>query len=140
MSCINYDYTQSNECNRDNSNQSDRQYPSNSKLNRFRIVHRFSSSKKATKTSLKPGALCPGGKGVDVKHNSYDRYLARKKKPLIIKDKERKEIATELKTPLCRYGCRSSSSSSSGITSTSDALSAAEQALADAAAAVENEG
>ena len=36
MSCINYDYTQSNECNRDNNNQSDRQYPSNSKLNRFR--------------------------------------------------------------------------------------------------------
>jgi hypothetical protein len=26
-----------------------------------------------------PGALSPGGIGVDVKHGSYDRYLARKK-------------------------------------------------------------
>ena len=103
MSCIDYSLEKTDCNNINNNNQSDRQYPSNSQLNRFRIVHRFSSSKKATKTSLKPGALCPGGKGVDVKHNSYDRYLARKKKPLIIKDKERKEIATELKTPLCTY-------------------------------------
>jgi hypothetical protein len=26
-----------------------------------------------------PGAMTPGGSGVDVKHGSYDRYLARKK-------------------------------------------------------------
>ena len=103
MSCINYDYSQSNDCNRDNNNQSDRQYPSNSRLNRFRVVRRSSSSIKATKTSLKPGALCPGGTGVDIKHNSYDRYLARIKKSLIIKDKERAEIASNLKTSTCTY-------------------------------------
>jgi|LauGreSBDMM110SN_4_FD.fasta_scaffold14300_2 hypothetical protein len=28
-------------------------------------------------TRLRPGALSPGGVGVDIKHNSYDRYLAR---------------------------------------------------------------
>ena len=28
---------------------------------------------------LRPGMLNPGGKNIDVKHNSYDRYLARKK-------------------------------------------------------------
>lgn len=28
-------------------------------------------------TRLRPGALSPGGSGVDIKHNSYDRYLAR---------------------------------------------------------------
>jgi hypothetical protein len=30
-------------------------------------------------TSLKPGALAPGGRGVDIKHNSYARYLNSKK-------------------------------------------------------------
>ena len=32
-----------------------------------------------SKTRLRPGSLAPGGTGVDVKHNSYARYLARKK-------------------------------------------------------------
>lgn len=36
-----------------------------------------SSSTKRTQTALRPGALSPGGQGVDIKHNSYDRYLAR---------------------------------------------------------------
>jgi hypothetical protein len=35
------------------------------------------NSLKRTKTRLRPGALSPGGVGVDIKHNSYDRYLAR---------------------------------------------------------------
>jgi hypothetical protein len=33
----------------------------------------------ATLTRLKPGAGMPGGTGVDIKHNSYARYLGRKK-------------------------------------------------------------
>lgn len=36
----------------------------------------------STKTSItrpRPGALRPGGKGVDIKHNSYARYLNRRK-------------------------------------------------------------
>ena len=37
------------------------------------------NSTKATLTSIKPGACSPGGIGVDVKHDSYARYLARKK-------------------------------------------------------------
>jgi len=32
-----------------------------------------------TLTSNRPGASTPGGKGVDVKHDSYARYLNRKK-------------------------------------------------------------
>ena len=36
------------------------------------------NSRRRTLTSLKPGALSPGGKG-DIKHNSYDRYLLRLK-------------------------------------------------------------
>lgn len=35
------------------------------------------NSLKRTLTRLRPGALSPGGYGVDIKHNSYDRYLAR---------------------------------------------------------------
>lgn len=38
-----------------------------------------SNSVKHTITRLRPGALSPGGHGVDIKHNSYDRYLNRLK-------------------------------------------------------------
>ena len=37
------------------------------------------SSTKRTITRLRPGALSPGGTGVDIKHNSYERYLNRLK-------------------------------------------------------------
>lgn len=37
------------------------------------------SSTKHTITRLRPGALSPGGIGVDIKHNSYERYLNRLK-------------------------------------------------------------
>ena len=42
------------------------------------------NSTRRTITRLRPGALSPGGVGVDIKHNSYARYLARLqgKKPL----------------------------------------------------------
>jgi hypothetical protein len=35
------------------------------------------SSTRHTITRNRPGASCPGGYGVDIKHNSYDRYLNR---------------------------------------------------------------
>tara|TARA_B100000902_G_scaffold256452_1_gene242802 strand:+ start:25 stop:585 length:561 start_codon:yes stop_codon:yes gene_type:complete len=37
------------------------------------------NSTRSTLTSIKPGACAPAGKGVDIKHDSYARYLARKK-------------------------------------------------------------
>lgn len=37
------------------------------------------SSTRGTVTRLRPGALKPGGKGVDIKHNSYARFLNRRK-------------------------------------------------------------
>jgi hypothetical protein len=42
------------------------------------------SSTKRTITRDRPGAMSPGGSGVDIKHNSYDRYLNRlkAKKPI----------------------------------------------------------
>jgi hypothetical protein len=36
-------------------------------------------STKRTLTSIKPGSAAPAGRGVDIKHNSYDRYLNRLK-------------------------------------------------------------
>lgn len=35
------------------------------------------SSLRSTKVRNRPGAMSPGGSGVDIKHNSYDRYLNR---------------------------------------------------------------
>jgi hypothetical protein len=54
---------------------SDRAQPSSS----TRVVPTNGNSTKRTLTSCRPGASCPGGVGVDIKHNSYDRFLARKK-------------------------------------------------------------
>ena len=36
-----------------------------------------SSSLRGTKVRNRPGAMSPGGSGVDIKHNSYERYLNR---------------------------------------------------------------
>jgi hypothetical protein len=59
------------------------------------------NSLRSTLTSDRPGAGSPGGRGVDVKHDSYARYLNRKK-------------ATNLKTqtinvaPVALYGNKTS--------------------------------
>lgn len=57
--------------------QSDRALPSNS--SKFINVPTRGSSTRTTITSNKPGGMVPGGSGVDVKHGSYARYLAKKK-------------------------------------------------------------
>lgn len=48
------------------------------------VVPTRGNSTKRTQTSLRPGALGPGGSGVDVKHNSYARYLAKKRGGVIL--------------------------------------------------------
>ena len=54
---------------------SDRQYASVQTA--YHPTH--GNSTKHTLTSNKPGACAPGGTGVDIKHDSYARYLNRKK-------------------------------------------------------------
>lgn len=44
-----------------------------------RVVPSHGNSTKRSLTRCRPGASCPGGLGVDIKHNSYDRFLARRK-------------------------------------------------------------
>ena len=40
-------------------------------------VPSFGNSTKSSLTRMRPGAMKPGGRGVDIKHNSYARYLNR---------------------------------------------------------------
>ena len=53
---------------------SDRAKPSNQIV---KTGSHGSNSLKRTKVSNKPGSMSPGGLGVDIKHNSYERYLNR---------------------------------------------------------------
>jgi hypothetical protein len=55
--------------------QSDRLRPSNTTL----CVPSRGNSTKYSITRMRPGACSAPGKGVDIKHNSYDRYLAKLK-------------------------------------------------------------
>ena len=64
-----------NDTTKTSNNQSDRIHPA---------IQRKSNYSRRPK--LRPGMLNPGGSGVDVKHNSYDRYLARKKGKHLVKD------------------------------------------------------
>ena len=59
---------------------SDRAFPS---LNKTKVITRGNSTKRSI-TRLRPGSLSAGGTGIDIKHNSYDRYLLRKKSKNII--------------------------------------------------------
>lgn len=45
------------------------------------------NSTRSTITGNRPGAMTPGGQGVDVKHGSYDRYLSKKKGTILSKPK-----------------------------------------------------
>ena len=59
---------------------SDRAYPHYQPSNSYSQGSTYhTSSKRRTQTALRPGAMNPGGWGVDIKHNSYYRYLGRLK-------------------------------------------------------------
>ena len=63
--------------------QSDRAVPSKNPI--YINVPTQGNSTKTTITSNKPGGMAPGGAGVDVKHGSYHRYLAKKKGVILSK-------------------------------------------------------
>lgn len=50
-----------------------------SSAKKMQIINRNTSSLRGSRTSLKPGSLAPSINGVDVKHGSYDRHLAKLK-------------------------------------------------------------
>lgn len=72
-------------------NQSDRTFPSRSTDTRgFNNVPTRGSSTSTSITRNRPGAMAPGGVGVDVKHGSYARYLAKIKASNIVGPKNTK--------------------------------------------------
>ena len=58
---------------------SDRALPSNSQIQSITVVPSRGNSTRSSLTRDRPGSQAPGGKGVDIKHGSYARYLARLK-------------------------------------------------------------
>jgi len=95
-------------------NQSDRSTPSRSgewkapgTINRnpaFGVSVNVPSRGNSTKTTItgnRPGAMTPGGEGVDVKHGSYNRYLSKKKGAILTKSKV--TITQTPPTPLIWY-------------------------------------
>ncbi len=58
---------------------SDRALPANLDISKITVVPSHGNSTKYSLTRERPGSQRPGGKGVDVKHGSYARYLARLK-------------------------------------------------------------
>jgi len=58
---------------------SDRNLPANSLVSNISVVPSRGNSTKRSITRDRPGSQRPGGIGVDVKHGSYARYLARLK-------------------------------------------------------------
>ena len=60
-------------------NQSDRIEPSKTGSTNYVNVPTRGNSTRSTITANKPGAMTPGGYGVDVKHGSYARYLGKLK-------------------------------------------------------------
>ena len=58
---------------------SDRALPANSLIQNIQRVPSHGNSTKSSITRHRPGSLAPGGKGVDIKHGNYARYLARLK-------------------------------------------------------------
>jgi hypothetical protein len=58
-----------------NNQASDREKPSQQVIS----LSSHGNSTRGTLLSSKPGASSVGGKGIDIKHNSYARYLGRKK-------------------------------------------------------------
>lgn len=93
---------------------SDRALPGNSMVSNITVVPSRGNSTKSSITRLRPGSLKPGGKGVDIKHGSYDRYLAR------LKGKGPLRTQTVTKTPalygakIKAYGIVGSSSNKTG--------------------------
>ena len=58
---------------------SDRALPANLNISKITVVPSHGNSTRSSITRDRPGSMRPGGTGVDIKHGSYARYLARLK-------------------------------------------------------------
>ena len=78
---------------------SDRALPANLNISKITVVPSHGNSTRSSITRDRPGSMRPGGKGVDIKHGSYARYLAR------LKGKGPLRTQTVTKTPAL-YGAK----------------------------------
>ena len=76
-----------------------RSVPWNSSSDRM-VPSRSMSYIPRRRTSLRPGGTSPVGNGVDIKHNSYHRYLARKKGPMLATKPNLSQPNVNLPTPI----------------------------------------
>lgn len=67
------------------------------------VVPSHGNSTKSSITRLRPGSMKPGGKGVDVKHNSYARYLARLKGRKVLKQDDLSDPTILNTTPKIKF-------------------------------------
>jgi hypothetical protein len=76
---------------------SDRALPSNLNVSKISIVPSRGNSTRSSITRHRPGSMRPGGKGVDIKHGSYARYLARLKGKGPLRTQEVSSVEIEIK-------------------------------------------
>jgi hypothetical protein len=78
---------------------SDRALPANLDISKITVVPSRGNSTKYSLTRERPGSQRPGGKGVDVKHGSYARYLARLKGKGPLRTQQNTALTTQVAGP-----------------------------------------
>ena len=76
---------------------SDRALPANFNISKITVVPSHGNSTRSSITRHRPGSMRPGGKGVDIKHGSYARYLARLKGKGPLRTQDITLIGTQIK-------------------------------------------
>lgn len=76
---------------------SDRALPANLNISKIKVVPSHGNSTHRSITRDRPGSMRPGGKGVDIKHGSYARYLARLKGKGPLRTQQVTTIGTSIK-------------------------------------------
>lgn len=76
---------------------SDRALPANLNISKITVVPSHGNSTRSSITRDRPGSMRPGGKGVDIKHGSYARYLARLKGKGPLRTQQVTTIGTKIK-------------------------------------------
>jgi hypothetical protein len=76
---------------------SDRALPANLNISKITVVPSHGNSTRSSITRDRPGSMRPGGNGVDIKHGSYARYLARLKGKGPLRTQQVTTIGTSIK-------------------------------------------
>ena len=83
---------------------SDRALPANLNISKITVVPSHGNSTRSSITRDRPGSMRPGGKGVDIKHGSYARYLARLKGKGPLRTQQVSALGTIIKETAIQHG------------------------------------